>query len=141
VFDANVNQWHNLLNRDGPKHPGGGTMATEATAPLRPWVDHYPPEIAWDVQIDTTPMHIQVLRACEKSPDADALDFLGKKTKFRDLAKQINAFAGALQKKLGVKKGTRVAMLLQYAVLRGRLLRHPQDRRHGGELQPALHDR
>jgi long-chain acyl-CoA synthetase len=87
-------------------------MATDLTAPLRPWVNHYPPEIEWDVKIDTTPMHIQIQRACERSPDADALDFLGKKTKFRELAKQINAFAGALQKQLGVTKGTRVAMLL-----------------------------
>src|SRR5690606_11599081 len=36
----------------------------------------------------------------------------GKKTKFRELARQINAFAGALQQQFGVKKGTRVALLL-----------------------------
>jgi len=87
-------------------------MATTATDHERPWLNHYPPGIQWDVPIDTTPIHEQVLRACAKLPDADALDFLGKKTKFRDLERQINAFAGALQKKLGVKKGTRVAMLL-----------------------------
>ena len=87
-------------------------MDPVATDHVRPWVQHYPPGIEWDVPIDITPMHEQVLRACAATPNADALDFLGKKTKFRDLAKQINAFAGALQKELGVKKGTRVAMLL-----------------------------
>jgi len=87
-------------------------MAAAPTDHERPWVTHYPPGIEWDVPIDTTPMHEQVLRACAATPDADALDFLGKKTRFRDLARQINAFAGALQQKLGVKKGTRVALLL-----------------------------
>jgi len=79
---------------------------------VRPWVAHYPPGIEWDVPIDTTPIHEQVLNACAQRPDADALDFLGKKTKFRELARQINAFAGALQQKLGVTKGSRVALLL-----------------------------
>jgi long-chain acyl-CoA synthetase len=75
-------------------------------------VNHYPPGISWEVPIDITPVHEQVLRACAERPDADALDFLGKKTRFRDLERQINAFAGALQQKLGVNKGTRVALLL-----------------------------
>jgi len=87
-------------------------MATTSTDHARPWVTHYPPGIKWDVPIDTTPIHEQVLRACALAPDADALDFLGKKTRFRDLERQINAFAGALQQKLGVTKGTRVALLL-----------------------------
>lgn len=87
-------------------------MATIAADHERPWVKHYPPGIAWDVPIDMTPVHEQVLRACATTPDADALDFLGKKTKFRDLERQINAFAGALQQNLGVTKGTRVALLL-----------------------------
>ncbi len=102
-------------------------MAINSVDHDRPWVDHYPPGIAWDVPIDTTPVHEQVLRACAAAPDADALDFLGKKTKFRDLARSIDAFAGALQQQFGVKKGTRVALLLPntpffvaayYAILR-----------------------
>ncbi len=87
-------------------------MAATTTDHERPWVTHYPPGIDWDVPIDVTPIHEQVLRACAAAPDADALDFLGKKTKFRDLARQIDAFAGALQQKLAVTKGTRVALLL-----------------------------
>src|SRR5690606_8884782 len=43
---------------------------------------------------------------------ADALDFLGRKTTFGELARAINAFAGALQSRFGVGKGTRVALLL-----------------------------
>lgn len=103
-------------------------MATPAAGDsIRPWTTHYPEGIAWDTKIDTTPVHEQVLASCARTPEADALDFLGKKTRFGELARQINAFAGALQSQLGVKKGTRVALLLPntpfyviayYAVLR-----------------------
>jgi long-chain acyl-CoA synthetase len=102
-----------------------------ATMPLdgagRPWVENYPEGISWDTPIDLTPVHERVLATCARTPDADALDFLGKKTTFGELAKQINAFAGALQADFGVKKGTRVALLFPntpfyviayYAVLR-----------------------
>lgn len=103
-------------------------MAKAATAKVpRPWIEHYPEGIRWDVPISTTPVFEQVLAACAKNPDADALDFLGKKTKFGELAKAITAFAGALQTQFAVRKGTRVALLLPntpfyivayYAVLR-----------------------
>jgi len=94
---------------------------------VRPWVDHYPEGISWEVPINDTPVHEQVLAACARTPNVDALDFLGAKTKFGALAKAINAFAGALQTQFGVTKGSRVALLLPntpfyviayYAVLR-----------------------
>jgi long-chain acyl-CoA synthetase len=84
----------------------------QEAARVRPWVDHYPQGIDWDVEIDDTPVHEQVLAACARTPDVDALDFLGAKTRFGALAKAINAFAGALQTQFGVKKGSRVALLL-----------------------------
>lgn len=87
-------------------------MANTAAGATRPWTEHYPPGISWDVPIDTTPVHETVLATCARTPDADALDFLGKKTRFGELARLINAFAGALQGELGVRKGTRVALLL-----------------------------
>jgi long-chain acyl-CoA synthetase len=87
-------------------------MATAAEGAVRPWLNHYPEGISWDAPIDTTPIFQQVLATCARTPDADALDFLGKKTKYGELAKQINALSGALQKELGVTKGTRVALLL-----------------------------
>ncbi|WP_316356491.1 long-chain fatty acid--CoA ligase [Devosia sp.] len=103
-------------------------MATlETAAPLRPWIASYPEGILWDVPIDTRPVHEQVLAACARNPSAVALDFLGHTTSFGDLAKKIIAFAGALQHQFGVKKGSRVALMLPntpfypiayYAVLR-----------------------
>lgn len=78
----------------------------------RPWIAHYPDGIVWDAKLNLTPVHEQVLAACAKTPDAVALDFLGGTTSFRDLARAINAFAGALQTQYGVGKGSRVALLL-----------------------------
>jgi long-chain acyl-CoA synthetase len=78
----------------------------------RPWIEHYPADIRWDAPIDTTPVFEQVLAACERNPNGDALDFLGKKTRFSELAAEINAFAGALQAQYGIRKGSRVALLL-----------------------------
>jgi long-chain acyl-CoA synthetase len=104
------------------------SVDTEVAADhLRPWVDHYPPGISWDTPLTLSPVHEQVLNACVKTPNAAALDFLGGKTTFRQLGRAITAFAGALQTQLGVKKGTRVALLLPntpfyviayYAILR-----------------------
>ncbi|GLQ56903.1 long-chain-fatty-acid--CoA ligase [Devosia nitrariae] len=101
--------------------------ANRTSQPLRPWIDHYPEGIDWDVDIDIRPVHEQVLDACAKTPSAIALDFLGATTTFGALADAITAFAGALQSEFGVTKGTRVALLLPntpfypvayYAVLR-----------------------
>jgi long-chain acyl-CoA synthetase len=84
----------------------------DSSAPLRPWIRSYPDGIKWDVDLDIRPVHEQVLAACAKNPFATALDFLGGTTSFGDLAKKIVAFAGALQTQFGVKKGTRVALML-----------------------------
>jgi len=102
-------------------------LANDNPAVLRPWIAHYPDGIGWDVEIDTMPVHEQVLAACAKTPFAVALDFLGGTTTFGELAKKIIAFAGALQHQFGIKKGSRVALMLPntpfypiayYAVLR-----------------------
>ena len=87
-------------------------MDTTATDSLRPWIASYPDNIVWDAEIDETPVHEQVLAACARTPDALALDFLGGTTSFGELGKAINAFAGALQSQFGVRKGTRVALML-----------------------------
>jgi long-chain acyl-CoA synthetase len=103
------------------------TLEADSTTNPRPWVDHYPPGIVWDTPLDTTPVHEQVLAVCAKNPNVVALDFLGKETTFGELGRQIEAFAGALQKQFGLKRGSRVALMLPntpfyvvayYAVLR-----------------------
>ena len=60
-------------------------MADLSATESRPWVTHYPEGISWDAPIDVTPVHEQVLAACTRFPKSDALDFLGKKTRFKEL--------------------------------------------------------
>lgn len=84
----------------------------EPAARSRPWIASYPDGIKWDSPIETRPVHEQVLAACAKNPSATALDFLGGTTSFGELAKKITAFAGALQSQFGIKKGSRVAIML-----------------------------
>ena len=86
--------------------------ATQPSDRVRPWIASYPEGIDWRAEIDTTPVHEQVLAACARNPSGVALDFLGGTTTFGDLAKKIVAFAGALQSQYGVKKGSRVALML-----------------------------
>lgn len=80
--------------------------------PTRPWLDHYPEGIDWHTPLDSTPIHEQVLTACDRQGDAVALDFLGAQTSFNSMGAQIRALAGVLQKDFGVTIGTRVAFLL-----------------------------
>lgn len=88
-------------------------MATAAASGgMRPWIDHYPEGIEWDIKVDTTPVHEQVLAVCARTPDAVALEFMGAETRYGQLGKAINAFAGALQTQFGITKGHRVALML-----------------------------
>ena len=87
-------------------------MDTAAATHPRPWIKHYPEGISWDVTVNLTPVHEQVIAACARNPGAVALDFLGGTTSFGELGKAIKAFAGALQSQYGVRKGSRVALLL-----------------------------
>lgn len=78
----------------------------------RPWVDNYPPGVDYNAEIDLTPVHERVAAICRTHADRVALDFLGAQMTYRELGRRIDAFCGALQQDLGVRKGTHIAMLL-----------------------------
>jgi len=88
------------------------TSAKKTPERVRPWVKSYPEGIKWDSKIDTTPVHEQILASCDRQGSKIALDFLGATTSYRDLGRRIRAFAGALQKHYGIKKGSRVALMM-----------------------------
>jgi long-chain acyl-CoA synthetase len=88
------------------------TAELEADAIPRPWVDHYPPGLRWDIEVDTTPVHERLLAVCARTPEAPALDFLGAAMNFGELGRAVRAFAAALQAEFGVVKGSRVALML-----------------------------
>lgn len=81
-------------------------------APYRPWIDNYPKGVVWDAELDDTPVFERVRAAVDKYSDMKALDFMGASTSFAEMWRTVEAMCGAFQQQLGVKKGTRVALLL-----------------------------
>ena len=60
--------------------------AAEAEHP-RPWIEHYPEGITWDVNIDTTPVFEQVLAACDGARTVrDLIDEVGRKAALKQPA-------------------------------------------------------
>lgn len=82
------------------------------TQPHRPWIENYPKGVTWDAELDQTPVFERVRESVEKYADKKALDFLGASTSFAQMWHNVETLCGALQQELGVKKGTRVALLL-----------------------------
>lgn len=61
--------------------------------------------------IQVSPLHTLLTDAAQRFPSVMALDFLGKKTSYAELGRLVARAAAGFQR-LGVKKGTRVALCL-----------------------------
>ncbi|MCQ6562502.1 long-chain-fatty-acid--CoA ligase [Paenibacillus mendelii] len=78
---------------------------------MKPWLRHYPQEVAPDVDIPDYSVAELLRRTAEGYPEHTALYFHGKKMKYRELLAAANRLAAGLQA-LGVGKGERVAIML-----------------------------
>jgi long-chain acyl-CoA synthetase len=76
-----------------------------------PWLDSYPPGVPEHVEIPGTNLASLLADAARDYPHAPALYFEGRTISYSELAERAWRFAGALAK-LGVKKGTRVGLIL-----------------------------
>ncbi|GAB3043545.1 long-chain-fatty-acid--CoA ligase [Virgibacillus ainsalahensis] len=75
------------------------------------WLKHYPEHIKQELEIPDISLTEMLDETIAKYGEKSAIYFYGKEITYKDLGKQIDAFAAALQEQ-GIKKGDRVAIML-----------------------------
>ncbi|MFZ5548829.1 MAG: long-chain-fatty-acid--CoA ligase [Pseudomonadota bacterium] len=103
--------------------------ATSSTRPhvARPWLAHYPPGVAGQVDTAAYPSVVAMLEeAWRRHAQRDAACCMGSRLRFREVDELSHALAAWLQSK-GLAKGDRVALMMpnlpQYMVAIGAVLR------------------
>ena len=77
----------------------------------KPWLAHYPDEIPASIEYGNVPLQSYLQETGTKYPDKIAIHFMGKDFTYHEVYMSSLKFANYL-KKLGVKKGDRVAIML-----------------------------
>src|SRR6476620_10027300 len=76
-----------------------------------PWIKSYPPGVRWDAPLPAMPVQQILDDAAARWPEQTALEFMGKKTSYRELQDLTNRAAAGFQK-LGVAPGVHVGLFL-----------------------------
>jgi long-chain acyl-CoA synthetase len=76
-----------------------------------PWEANYPAELAWDFAAPEEPLFTILDAAVKTYGERRCLDFLGRKSSYREVGQLVDKAAKGLQA-LGVTKGTRVGLFL-----------------------------
>lgn len=80
---------------------------------MKPWLDSYPSDVPHTINADAYPSVLGLFEdAVQKFPGHVALECFGKSLTYRELDKESDALACALQSQYGVKKGDRIAVML-----------------------------
>jgi len=77
----------------------------------RPWVKSYPEGIRWDFDLEPASLPTLLDEAAERFADRPCLNFLGKRTSYDQLYRQVRAAAAGFQR-LGVGPGIKVGLYL-----------------------------
>ena len=83
----------------------------DTAIPAMPWIKSYPADVRWDAPIEPMPVQKILDDAVAKWPDKPALEFMGKRTSYRELQELVDRAAKGLQQ-LGVKPGVHVGLFL-----------------------------
>lgn len=75
------------------------------------WESLFPEDRRWDQEIPVEPLYRLIDDAVERFSGHSAIDFLGQKYSYSELASAVDRVAKGLQK-LGVKKGTKVGIMM-----------------------------
>ncbi|MFZ6813608.1 long-chain-fatty-acid--CoA ligase [Undibacterium sp. Rencai35W] len=76
-----------------------------------PWIQSYPAGVRWDAELPIMPVPQLLDEAFAKWPDHVALEFMGKKTTYRELHALVNQATKGFQQ-IGVKPGVHVGLFL-----------------------------
>lgn len=76
-----------------------------------PWIKSYPHGMRWDAALPVGTVPDLLRQASERWPDLPALQFMGKKTSYRELQQQVDRATLGLQQ-LGVGPGVHVGLFL-----------------------------
>ncbi len=76
-----------------------------------PWIKSYPDGVQWDAELPVTMLPQLLDDAVAKWADRPALEFMGKKTTYRQLQQQVDQATKGFQQ-LGVKPGVHVGLYL-----------------------------
>ncbi|MFN3623650.1 MAG: long-chain-fatty-acid--CoA ligase [Hyphomicrobium sp.] len=82
-----------------------------ASQPAMPWLDHYPRGIDWQMPLKVAPLYQLLDDAVERFGDLPCTNFLGRTMTYAEIGRAVDQATLGLQR-LGVKKGTKVGLLL-----------------------------
>ncbi len=82
-----------------------------ASQPSMPWLDHYPRGVDWHMPLKVAPLYQLLDDAVARFGHLTCTNFLGKTLTYSDIGRQVEQATLGLQR-LGVKKGTKVGLLL-----------------------------
>jgi long-chain acyl-CoA synthetase len=94
-----------------------GRWAAPTPAPLPaptrpyPWEAHYPSGLAWDFELEAKPLFALLDEAVLRYPERPCLDFLGRKSSYREIGRLVDRAAKGFQM-MGVRRGVRVGLFL-----------------------------
>ena len=88
---------------------------------------HWPPDQPKTLELPRETVYANLVASAARHPERAAIDYYGRRISYRELKRQVDALAGFLQQRCGVRRGERVLLYLQnspqfvigyYAILR-----------------------
>jgi len=95
----------------GPGEPVAEPLPDVVLPRPYPWEANYPPGIRWDQDFEPLPVYALLDQAVQTFGDRPCLDFLGRKSTYKEIGLQVEKAAKGFQE-LGVSKGVRVGLFL-----------------------------
>ena len=100
------------VRNQGRCDKGGKTMDdASATGSRYPWLRHYPADVDWHAALPVQPLGALFDEAVARFGDRPFLDFMDRRTSYREVGRQVDHLTCGLQR-LGLGKGDHVGLFL-----------------------------